>query len=65
MAKMIAEQKIAFIFQLVSSAKEVLEALEKAQNEKDHEKFELLKQELLNLIKEIKSSLQELKKIYG
>lgn len=58
---MIVQQKITFILQLVSSSQEVLDALEKAQKQGDAEKFNLLKQELLNLINEVRGEIRNLR----
>lgn len=58
---MIVQQKITFILQLVSSSQEVLEALDKAMKQGDTEKFNLLKQELLKLINEVRGEIRNLR----
>ena len=58
---MIIQQKITFILQLINSTQEVLTALEKASRQGDEEKFDSVKQELLNLINEVNGEIKTLK----
>ena len=58
---MIIQQKITFILQLINSTQEVLTALEKASRQGDEEKFDSVKQELLNLINEVNGEIKTLR----
>ena len=58
---MITQQKITFILQLLSSTQEVLAALDKAAKQGDTEKFDSVKQELLNLINEVRAEIKNLR----
>ena len=59
--KMIVQQKITFILQLVNSTQEVLDALDKSLAQGDEDKFISLKQELLSLLTEVKSEIRNLR----
>lgn len=58
---MITQQKITFILQLVNSTQEVLTALEKSARQGFKPEFESVKQELLNLLNEVKGEIKNLK----
>ncbi|MGB9708370.1 MAG: hypothetical protein ACPLXC_03555 [Candidatus Pacearchaeota archaeon] len=58
---MIVQRKISFILQLVNSTQEVLSALDKAIKQGDETKFDSVKQELLNLLNEVRGEIRNLK----
>ncbi len=58
---MITQQKITFILQLVNSTQEVLAALEKAARQGFKPEFESVKQELLNMLNEVKGEIKNLR----
>ncbi len=58
---MIVQRKITFILQLVNSTQEVLAALDKALKQGDETKFDSVKQELLNLLNEVRGEIRNLR----